>query len=222
MKTENVYIATLPRSGSTLVGMLLGAHSQVFHVGESAYWSKLDIHTAKCCCGEVKCKTLIKISKNLSCFLAEVGGIYAACSIIDFIEEPNKITHPLSLSRHANAENVREFKSILQTCCKGLDIVADTAREVSGKNIVVENSKYIPIAEMLLKTRNNWKVLIVARDPRGAAFSSKKAGERKGVPRSVKDKLDVFLSFAQRASLNCSIRSSNSIPMNLHTTLRVW
>lgn len=201
-KTENIYIATLPRSGSTLLGMILGAHSQVFHIGESAYWSKLDVSTTKCCCGEIGCQTLVEISMNLSQFRAEVSSIYTAYSAIDMLEEPDKIRHKLSFSDHVDVKNKSpEFDSLIDRCSSGLDIVANVVRRTSGKSVIVENSKHPLVAERLLEKKDNWKVIILTRDPRGIAFCNKKAGKRKNVPRPIESKLNVFLSFAQRAFL---------------------
>lgn len=197
MKSQNVFIATLPRSGSTLLGMILGAHSQVCHIGESAYWSKLDVHTTKCCCGTIGCQTLIRISKIISIFPNEIESIRTACGMIDSMEEPDKIRHSLSLSSATTNQDI--FNSMLQICCIGLDKVANAARVVSGKEIIIENSKYLTLAEGLL-AKDNWQILIVTRDPRGIALCNKEVGIRKGIPRPVKDKINLFVSFAQRVA----------------------
>jgi hypothetical protein len=36
----NVYVATLPRSGSTLLGMMINQHHLCFNMGESFFWGK--------------------------------------------------------------------------------------------------------------------------------------------------------------------------------------
>lgn len=194
---KNIFIATLPRSGSTLLGLMLGAHSEVCHIGESAYWLKLDVHATKCCCGTIGCQSLIKVSGIISSFPDEIMSVHSACGMIDFEEEPNKIRHSLSLS--AKITNPNMYASILQSCCSGLGKIADAFRTMSGKKIIVENSKYISIAEVLLEKTNNWKSILLVRDPRGIASCNKEAGERKGIPRPVKDKIDLFVSFAARA-----------------------
>lgn len=199
MKANNIFISTLPRSGSTLLGMMLGANSQICHIGESAYWSKLNVHATRCCCGTIGCQTLLEFSRGLASFPNEIEAIHTACGAIDLKEEPNKIRHSLSLSACVNSHN-NIFESLIQKCCHGLDIVADTARSVSGKDIIVENSKYLSIAEALLCRSEQWKVLVVTRDPRGVASCSKEAGERKNVPRPIKDKIDLCLSFAERTA----------------------
>lgn len=198
MKTRNIFIATLPRSGSTLLGMMLGAHSQVCHIGESAYWSKIDVSNSKCCCGTTGCTELIKMSEIASAYPTEIAAISDACGLIDLVEEPNKVRHHMSHS--VQTMNHEFLEQTILLCCNGLERVADAARIVFGKEVIVENSKYLPIAEKLLERDSNWKVIAMIRDPRGIALSSREAGKRKGVPRPVKDKVELFLSFSRRIS----------------------
>ena len=42
MNEQNVYIASLPRSGSTLLGMILNQADGCAYIGESFYWKKLN------------------------------------------------------------------------------------------------------------------------------------------------------------------------------------
>lgn len=204
-KANNVFIAALPRSGSTLLGMMLGANSRICHIGESAYWSKLNVYATKCCCGAVGCKTLIEFSEYLSDFQDQIRAIHTACGVIDLNEEPNKIRHSFSLSARAFTQSANS-ELLIRECCNGLDKIAEIARRVFNKDIVIENSKYLSIAESLLKDESDWKILIITRDPRGIAYCSKNAGERKNVSRPIKDKMDLFLSFAERAAslLKCN------------------
>jgi len=195
---NNIFIATLPRSGSTLLGMMLGAHSKVCHIGESAYWSKLDTRTVKCCCGMVGCQTLIKVFNIISSFPNEAMSVHDACGAVDLKEEPNKIRHSLSLS--AEIINTDMYASTFQLCLIGLGKIADAFRIVLGKEIIVENSKYISIAEALLDEKSNWKIIVLMRDPRGVASCNKETGERKSIPRPVRDKINLFTSFANRAA----------------------
>lgn len=128
----------------------------------------------------------------------EVAAIQTACGMIDVIEEPEKIRHCLSHSEPVPRQE--SLERTLRLCCSGLEIVSDAAREVFTKEIVVENSKYLSIAEELLRLNAPWKVIVMTRDPRGIAASNKEAGKRKGVPRPVKDKIELFLSFSRRVA----------------------
>lgn len=197
MATRNVFIATLPRSGSTLLGMMLGSHSRICHIGESAYWSKINASSSKCCCGTVGCEYLIKMSEMISAYPKEVSAISDACGMIDLMDEPTKVRHQLSHSAQTTSQEYLE--QMISLCCKGLNVTTDAARIVFEKDIVVENTKYPLIAEKLLQTAD-WKVIALTRDPRGIALSSREAGNRKHVPRPVKDKIGLFLSFSNRIS----------------------
>ncbi len=196
----NVYIATLPRAGSTLLGMILGTHPEVFHVGESSYWGKINPKDTICSCGIKGCPILLRvydqIAKNF-----EVESIYRACSIIDRIEEPNKQYHPLSLpdGKQKQGEfNQKDLETVLYSSCLGLECISRTFREMTGRRIIVDNTKSIRIAKKLLEYPR-WKVILLLRDPRGMAYSNKKSGQRKGVSRPVSSKISVYKDFAKRA-----------------------
>ena len=57
-KNSNVFIASLPRSGSTLLGMILNQHNDCFYTGESFYWKKLNPKNEVCTCGVKGCNFL--------------------------------------------------------------------------------------------------------------------------------------------------------------------
>ena len=104
----NVYIATLPRSGSTLLGLMLNNHSQIFHIGESSYWGKLDPAEVLCSCGATGCP-ILKTVGHETAHLPEVKAIYSACSKIDRLEEPDKVYHSLSLPDGSDNRIYSEF-----------------------------------------------------------------------------------------------------------------
>lgn len=199
MKDMNVYIATLPRSGSTLLGMIMGSHSQVYHIGESSYWGKVDVNRAKCSCGQIGCDFLKKIKSRIKDF-DKVESIYKVCAIIDNIQEPGKTYHSMSLldSKLSNKLGVELLLEDVERAVQGLDILSDSYRYITGKKVIIDNTKVITIAEQVA-IKDNWKVLIITRDPRGIAYSNKKAGIRKNVPRPLSSKIPVFIDFAKRA-----------------------
>jgi|GEM_PF-2856999 len=200
MKELNVYIATLPRSGSTLLGMMLGTHPEIFHMGESSYWGKLDPKNVVCSCGAKGCPVLLQVYSRVASS-SEVGSIYQACSMIDRIEEPNKQYHSLSLpddSQKLQGFSRDDLEKTLLESCLGLEKLSGIFREITGRRIVVDNTKSIRIAEKLLG-RPDWKIILLLRDPRGMLYSNKKSGQRKGVDRPVSFKIPVYKDFAKRA-----------------------
>lgn len=204
----NVYIATLPRSGSTMLGMILGNHSRIFHIGESFYWNRLNPKDVKCFCGKKNCEVLVSIQKRIGDF-PEIGVIYETCSLIDKIQEPEKICHSFSLSDNSQQKKSitsQELNCKLDESCVGLEKLADIFRNVIGDSIIVDNTKVIHIAEHLVK-KDNWKILLLTRDPRGLAYSNKKSGIRKNVPRPLQMKIPVYIDFANRALRLCKLKN---------------
>ena len=196
---KNVFIATLPRSGSTLLGMILGNHPQILHIGESSYWGKIDPHIVKCSCGNVGCEFLTTVYKKIK-QISEIVEIYNTCSYIDILEEPNKIYHRFSLpnNKEIKSYNEQEISKKIKISCLGLEKLANIFRKISDKNIIVDNTKSIYIAEELQK-RHNWKILLLTRNPLGLAYSNKKSGIRKNVPRPLIMKIPVYTKFAKKA-----------------------
>jgi len=195
----NVFIAALPRSGSTLLGMMLSNHSTIFHVGEFSYWGKLSPADTFCSCGVKGCSILLRAHNELSAS-REVQAIYEVCSALDIMEEPNKQYHSLSLPdpKAPIVMTRAELSKRMLHCCVGLEKIADVFRDITGKRIVVDNTKNISIAEFLVK-RKGWRIIIMTRDLRGIANSNKNAGLRKAVARPLEMKIPVFRNFAKRA-----------------------
>ncbi len=193
----NVYIATLPRSGSTLLGMILNNHPDIFHMGESSYWGKIKPSSVVCSCGKTDCKILDAVYKKVS-GLPEIRAIYDACSQIDQQEEPGKAYHSFSLpNQNGNIPfSDSDIDKNLEIGCLGLDKLADAFRQTINRNIIVDNTKNIRFAERLID--GQWRIIVMTRDPRGIVNSSKNAGLRKGVPRPVAMKIPGIINFAKR------------------------
>lgn len=199
-KKINVYIATLPRSGSTLLGMMLGNHSSICHIGESSYWGKVSPDDIMCSCGTVGCGFLKAVEQESRRY-SEISAIYTACATIDRLQEPEKMYHKLSLPRTQDNVipiNYDQLEEDIRLSCFGLERIAGIFRRLFRKRIIVDNTKNIWIAERLI-ARSGWKIILLTRDPRGMAYSNKQAGIRKGVPRPVQMKLPVYIDFADRA-----------------------
>ena len=195
---NNVYIATLPRSGSTLLGMMLNNHPDIFHIGESSYWGKISPDDVMCSCGQIGCSFLHSINERLT-NKESVDAIYEFCCCIDKIEEPDKVYHKLSLPSNKQLDLSEEnLDRLLGLSCEGLGLITSVFRSVLESDIIVDNTKNIIIAEKLLGV-GGWKVILLTRDPRGVYVSSKNAGIRKGVSRPVSMKIPVLLNFAQKA-----------------------
>lgn len=170
---------TMPRSGATLLGQMLGGHEDIFHIGESMYWNILNPNTVLCSCGRVGCSFLVKISreinkKDLSNPLLKVW------QIVDKKFWPNKpIDKDTLMQRDSENVNPNMLDYWLKRCPSSLDAIIDIYKQYSNKTVYVDNTKLYCIGEELAK-KKDWGVIILLRDPRGIMFSYKKAGIRKG------------------------------------------
>ena len=195
-KVCNIYIATLPRSGSTLLGEILNQHRSIIHSGESSYWGKVNPNETMCGCGEMKCPFLLKVQKQLA---GNTFPVYQACSILDKFREPAKEYHRLSLSFGEEViNNPEKLKNLLDNSVCQLEKIAGAYRTIGRKDIVIDNTKEIVLAGQLV-TRSQWKIIVLVRDPRGLAYSNMQAGIRKGVRRDIESKIPVYVEFATRA-----------------------
>lgn len=199
-KKPNIYIATLPRSGSTLLGMILGNHLEICHIGESSYWGKVSHVEARCSCGKVGCDFLRSVEERVKQY-PEIFSIHTVCAMIDRLQEPDKVYHKLSLPNIQDKENsidLNQLEDHIQLSCLGLERLADIFREFTCKRVIVDNTKNIWIAEYLIE-RKGWKIILLIRDPRGMAYSNKQAGIRKNVLRPLQMKIPIYIDFAERA-----------------------
>ncbi|PIR04949.1 MAG: hypothetical protein COV57_01785 [Candidatus Liptonbacteria bacterium CG11_big_fil_rev_8_21_14_0_20_35_14] len=195
MVNKNVYICSMPRSGSTLLGLILNNNSNVEHLGESPYWHKLNPSNVICSCGNYNCEFLNDVYKK-AIKSSNILALLEACQIIELIEEPNKIPHPLSLKSN-NIKKLDNLNEKILLSCKGLNELSDLFRYKTGKEVTVDNTKYINFAEVLIDM--DWLILLLFRDPRGILNSMKNSGIRKSVPRNIEFKIPILERFSNRA-----------------------
>ena len=164
-KNKNVFIASLPRSGSTLLGMILNQHQKCFNIGESFHWAKLNPQTTQCSCGTIGCETLINI----------YDLIHKDSDILNITKVVNTIDTKMISGTDLN--NIINNK--LKSACDGYDKLTTLYRDLINKDLIIDTSSNIIIAKELIK-RKNWKCIVMLRDPRGIIHSLKKAAIRHG------------------------------------------
>lgn len=198
MRKIHAYIAGLPRGGTTLVSQILGQHSQVVQMGESMYAGVLNPTNHRCSCGQIGCQIQSQIFEMASKD-SSINLINTVYGIIDRLREPDKIPHKMTI-RASDKEMAMtsSLPALLERCCAGFDRLVEIFASVYGEYVFIDNTKEIAFAEHLC-LRENWKILLITRDPRGMAWSTKKSGLRKKVPRTVGSKIDTYLDFATRA-----------------------
>lgn len=176
MKYKKLFIMTLPRSGSTLLGQQLGINSQIFHLGESMYLETINPEYNLCSCGKISCQFLSKVLKNIrkehsALPLLRVWQITERkywprknTSLIDIISETQK-----------KIENI-SFKHWLSLCPTALEKIIKTYQKHSSKKIFLDNTKLFNIGEYLATNNSDWGIIILLRDPRGIISSYKRDG----------------------------------------------
>lgn len=162
-----LYVIGTGHSGSTLLDVMLGAHSKVFGAGEMASVSFDGIGKEICSCDKkaLECSFWGRVLKEDY----DIPGLGIERNVLDSF---------LGISKF----RFREGKSSVSVR-KYLDINRDLYRkifEVSGSEVVVDSSKEIDRAE-LLSRNNEFEILLVhlIRDGRGVMWSYKrKYGKR--------------------------------------------
>src|SRR6056297_2468433 len=146
---EKIYLAGLPRGGTTLFSMVLGQNSSIKQMGESMYIPILNPKDVLCSCGEKSCKILEKVYERAKIIdsIKEIPRIYG---VIDKMREPQKIPHKFTLQHSCCNMNEHNFYESIVKACNGLDDLVNIFRSILGDYIYVDNTKEILFAKELL------------------------------------------------------------------------
>lgn len=178
----NVYIASLPRSGTTLLGIMLNQHSQCMCIGESYYWSKFNPGESQCSCGSYNCWLLKDIYFE----------IYDDNSVTSFCNTCKNLDSYL----FQNRENITGEMEFAQAEI-GLSRLMGVYRKLTGCRIIVDTSTNVLMGESLLQY--GYKIILLARDPRGILYSFKKADVRYKRNQSLSSYRKAFALFGESA-----------------------
>lgn len=194
---DSLYMATLPRSGSTLIAQHIGENNSIFHIGESMYWEMLDPKNEVCSCGSKGCNFLQEIASSLTeTHIAR--PLLKVWQIIDRKYWPNKITYGDSvIQNNDNVPNDSELSYWLGQSPQALDFIVSVYREHTPKKVFLDNTKLHHIAERLIQDKKNWGIIALTRDPRGMMSSFKNAGVRKGDFRKANSILPLCFEFGK-------------------------
>jgi hypothetical protein len=182
----NVYIAALPRSGATLLGMMLNQHQDGFYMGESFFWGKFIPGTSKCSCGDSNCVTLMNVWERVN-GVPEIMKISETCAILDDLPESGK---------QIFIDNT--LLQAIESSCRGFDLLANVFREETSKRVLVDSSSNIRLAQRLMQA-HQWKIILLIRDPRGIMYSQKKADVRHGITKPLSRQVHSLVDFANNA-----------------------
>lgn len=185
---QNVYIASLPRSGSTLLGMILNQHSECFYIGESFYWNKLNPKNEICSCGSRGCSVLLRAYNEIK----------NDPSILKITNTVTLIDSVLQTNAKSFNENEKHILTEVDECHNGFNNLTNIFRKITKKRCIIDTSANIIVGKELCNSKD-WKIIILLRDPRGIISSLKNSALRHGytVP---KDLWHTYLiDFAKRA-----------------------
>lgn len=155
---ENLYMATLPRSGSTLVAQHIGDHSNIFHIGESMYWEMLDPKDTVCSCGQINCEFLSKVAQEIK------GKHYAqpllkVWQIVDNNYWPGKkVSSDSVIQKEDEIPPESSMAYWLSLCPLALEQIIAAYKRYSPKEIYLDNTKLFHIADALITKGDNWGI----------------------------------------------------------------
>lgn len=161
-KIKVLYIAGWGRSGSTVLGNILGEVQGFFHVGEMRHmWGRLASGRV-CGCG----KLFAECPFWGPCLQKTFGGVSPefAQEVINKREATSKTKHFL-LNRKKMIANSTEFRAILHKLYAGI-------KEQAGCDVIVDGSKFPGYGYLLANNADiELHTIHLVRDPRATAYS---------------------------------------------------
>ena len=165
--TKVLFIASMGRSGSTILDTILGQVDGYISVGEIRFiWERGLVENRRCGCGErfQSCHFWTRV------FDRAFGGVDAVnvAEMISAMNQTRTRHFPLMLLPGSEQTQRRRHAEYL----KKLESLYRAIAEVSGSEVIVDSSKY-PSHAFLLRLIDNLdvRVLHVTRDPRAVANS---------------------------------------------------
>jgi hypothetical protein len=169
-----LYVAGMPRSGSTMLDLMLGQLVGHCDVGELFYlWLSGVERNFRCACGE---------HFDACPFWAEVGRrAYGGWSTLDVTEVralQRKVDATSRLPLILGARFAPRFRRDLDRYIALLTPLYRAIAEVSGSKVVVDSTKRPSLAYILARApKIDLRMVHVLRDPRGVAYSWSKVVE---------------------------------------------
>jgi hypothetical protein len=194
--TTYVYVCAAGHSGSTLLDLVLGSHSQAASLGELIQLPKNIALNTQCTCGEPvrTCKTwsavIHRLSRKLGVDLLEHPyalqmGYGLASSVVDHEHQTRAyllrrkliigLLHAeLRYGRSLNGPSGRLMAQAVDNTVSVYDAVGD----ISGVEAVVDSSKsYIKAVSLYLRAPQRTRILLLTRDGRGVMWSNIRRGD---------------------------------------------
>jgi len=192
---QYVYICSAPFSGSTLLSLLLGAHSSIFSIGELSHFPKNISQNTLCSCGAKirNCEIWSKVLKELLIYKKDFLNYpykfnlwYIKPFHSDYIHKTitykfkRKIARGLkylALSRFLFLEKFVNRLFDFEMIVNNTYLIYNLCRKVSKKEIILDSSKhYLKAIELYRYNPKNFRILLLVRDGRGVVYSCMKRG----------------------------------------------
>lgn len=181
-----LFIAGSERSGSTLIGQILGQLPGIVHAGElvATRWWPRDLQSRLCGCGEA----IGTCAFWRTVFERAFGSVETHPDYLRWpMQAGGRIRHLLMSSVGPGRAHVqRQLEGRLEPLFKFLESI----QSMSGADVVIDSSKFSTYGLLLASTPGiDLHVLQIIRDPRAVAFSWKRkkfdpAGNREMAIRS--------------------------------------
>ncbi len=163
-----LYVAGMPRSGSTLLDLMLGQLPGHCDVGELFYlWQAGPVRDQRCACGEVF---------SACPFWTEVGrvafGGWDAVDVQEVLKLQASVDKTVYLPLVLAPRLFPSYQRRLERYTTILTELYAAIRHVSGADVVVDSTKRPSLAYILRRTRGVDLALVhIVRDPRGVVYS---------------------------------------------------
>ena len=168
-KVKVLYLAGTMRSGSTILGRLLGELPEAVHVGELGQLTRIPAYEAMRC----ECRNSVADCSFWQAVLAQAFGAFDETDIAAFQvtrAEYRLRTLPRLLLPRSATQNRR-----LDTYLTALGALYTAVRDISGASVIVDGSKDPLYASLLSQVPViDLQVVHLVRDSRAVAFSQQR------------------------------------------------
>jgi len=187
---RNVFICSAGHSGSTLLDMMIGSHSDAESVGELIHLPMDMALNRECACGSAmrECNLWPEVMHRMG--VDSIGNPYAlnlgyAIAMVGDTKRTSMLhkilTRPKIALRYLQLRFSLPFLgSLTPGFTQGISntlAVYDHVRTVTGKSVIVDSTKhYIRAASLYLAQPEKTRIVILVRDGRGVFYSGLKRG----------------------------------------------
>jgi len=167
-ETKVLYVAGWGRSGSTILGRILGQIEGFFSVGELRYiWDRGVIENRLCSCGNPfrECPVWGKVVSRV----LGTGGSITAEELVDLRERGLRTRHVLL---EPTRRRLQARVALMDRYVQALEKLYPAVQDASGGRVIVDTSKFPSYAYLLRNTPGiKLYLLHLVRDPRAVAYS---------------------------------------------------